>query len=182
MIGNLKQFWMHTQSINFKKKKNVKNVCFENYAKIDFSKDKKLFYLIFVLILIILCFFLQNRSYAQETRSDILIEQQEVIKEMNINKLLRTTSDITIIDLTGLVSGGVIEHDCSNYLTNKYDDTAHWKECTIPGCKKRYDVTNHTYEEYWLKGESCSSSNKVTIQELIHILITSIMNMNIMDL
>ena len=64
----------------------------------------------------------------------------------------------TTIDLTGLSSGSETSHDCSKYLTTKYDSSQHWQECTV--CGKLYgNKSNHTFSSYWTMGNSCSESN-----------------------
>ena len=70
------------------------------------------------------------------------------------------SNDATIIDVTGLASGSETSHDCSKYLTTKYNTSQHWQECSI--CGKVYgSKTNHSYTEYWTMGNSCSSHNKL---------------------
>lgn len=64
----------------------------------------------------------------------------------------------TTVDLTGLSSGSETSHDCSKYLTTKYDSSQHWQECTV--CGKFYgNKSNHTFSAYWTMGNSCSESN-----------------------
>ena len=66
----------------------------------------------------------------------------------------------SILNLTQLFAGNELSHNCNNYLTNKYNTTHHWNECTI--CNKVIgDKITHTYSEYWTMGDSCSSANKL---------------------
>lgn len=53
-------------------------------------------------------------------------------------------ADTQRIDVTALGTGDEASHDCKNYLTNKYDDTYHWQECTV--CGKQYgDKVKHSF-------------------------------------
>ena len=67
----------------------------------------------------------------------------------------------TTIDLTGLSSGTETSHDCSKYLTTKYDASQHWQECTV--CGKIYgNKTSHTlYDGGWTAGSEnyCGNDN-----------------------
>lgn len=75
----------------------------------------------------------------------------------NINLLAAET---TTIDLTGLATGEVVNHDCSKYLINKSDNTHHWQICSI--CSTQYgSKAVHSYTSKWTMGDSCSSSNKL---------------------
>lgn len=67
----------------------------------------------------------------------------------------------TTVDLTGLSAGTETSHDCSKYLTTKYDSFQHWQECTV--CGKVYgNKTNHTYiNSGWTMGDSCSINNQL---------------------
>lgn len=51
---------------------------------------------------------------------------------------VQASNDTTIIDVTGLASGAETSHDCSKYLTSKYDSAQHWQECTV--CGKVYGI------------------------------------------
>ena len=144
--------------INLIDEKRVGKVYFKRDVKESKLKRKILFVLIFVSVIVILL--LPNKIYATETSDNILTEQSEVIKGTNMSKLLRTASNVTTVDLTSLVSGGEVVHNCNNYLTKKHDSTSHWNECTI--CGKKYNTSSHSYtNEHWLKGDSCSITNKL---------------------
>ena len=83
-----------------------------------------------------------------------------VVAGFNINVIQAEAADTITIDVTGLASGAETSHDCSKYLTSKYDSTQHWQQCTI--CGKIYgNKTNHSYKTYWAMGNSCSSNNKL---------------------
>lgn len=57
---------------------------------------------------------------------------------------VQASNDTTIIDVTGLASGAETSHDCSKYLTSKYDSAQHWQECTV--CGKVYgNKHNHSF-------------------------------------
>lgn len=74
---------------------------------------------------------------------------------------VQASNDTTIIDVTGLASGAETSHDCSKYLTSKYDSTQHWQQCTI--CGKIYgNKTNHSYTDNgWTRGTAndCNPNN-----------------------
>ena len=52
-------------------------------------------------------------------------------------------TDVTYIDLTDMVAGGAIEHEC--VYVKKYDTSNHWQECSI--CSKKIETAKHSYEE-----------------------------------
>ncbi len=69
----------------------------------------------------------------------------------------------TTIDLTGLSSGTETSHDCSKYLTTKYDSSQHWQECTV--CGLVFNKVNHNFlDNGWTLGSSeyCNPSNMHT--------------------
>lgn len=78
---------------------------------------------------------------------------------INVNVIDANAQDTITIDVTGLASGSESSHDCNKYLTNKYDDTYHWKECTVCG-KIIGEKTKHNINTYYTNGDSCSKYNK----------------------
>ena len=81
----------------------------------------------------------------------------------------------TTVDLTGLSSGAETSHDCSKYLTTKYDSSQHWQECTV--CGKLYgNKTPHSLTTTGIAG----SANRIII--LKYALVDSLQEMNYMKL
>lgn len=66
----------------------------------------------------------------------------------------------TTVNLTGLSSGSETSHDCSKYLTTKYDSSQHWQECTV--CGSVFNKVIHDFlDNGWALGspEHCNPSN-----------------------
>lgn len=64
---------------------------------------------------------------------------------INLSALeVQASNDTTIIiDVTDLATGEETSHECSKYLTTKYDTEKHWRECSVCG-KVIGSKTNHT--------------------------------------
>ena len=85
-----------------------------------------------------------------------------VICSIDLSTLeVQASNDTTIVDVTGLATGAETSHDCSKYLTSKYNSLQHWQECTI--CGKVYgNKTNHNLiDNGWTMGNAsyCGESN-----------------------
>lgn len=68
---------------------------------------------------------------------------KQFISKRFVNNNDVTLDKVTVVDVTGLATGNEVSHICENFFETKYDENNHWKECTI--CKKKYDVTSHSY-------------------------------------
>lgn len=76
------------------------------------------------------------------------------------NKSDEANSNITIVDITGLVAGKAFEHDCQLYLISNYNETNHWNECRL--CYKKYDIEAHNLiDNGWILGNenNCHDDN-----------------------
>lgn len=79
---------------------------------------------------------------------------------LNGNAIKAFAADKITLDVTGLVTGSDIGHDCQRYLSDEYDQNNHWQRCTI--CDKKYNVQPHTMTPgYWTGGnaQNCRSEN-----------------------
>ena len=112
--------------------------------------------------------FLQYHLLNSYTLSDNINQENEISLMSNDNEEnnITTTSldeenvaiqsnDTTTIDVTGLASGSETSHDCNKYLTNKYNSTQHWKECSLCG-KVIGSKSNHSLHTTGTYG--CDSS------------------------
>lgn len=78
-----------------------------------------------------------------------------VVAGFNINVIKAEAADTITIDVTGLASGAETSHDCTKYLTSKYNSAQHWQECAV--CGKSYNAINHTLAT--MGNDSCVWSN-----------------------
>ena len=79
---------------------------------------------------------------------------------LNGNAIKAFAADKITLNVTGLVTGSDIGHDCQRYLSDEYDQNYHWQRCTI--CDKKYNVQPHTMTPgYWTGGnaQNCRSEN-----------------------
>lgn len=66
----------------------------------------------------------------------------------------------TTVDLTGLSSGSETSHECSRYLTTRYDSSQHWQECTV--CGAVFNKVSHNFlDNGWTRGtpQDCDPNN-----------------------
>ena len=95
--------------------------------------------------------------YSEKVHKIGFIENIKHAIEEQINPSARSTeaSDVTIVDVTGIMPGDVGSHVCSEYYISKYDETNHWNECKI--CGKEYDKVAHNFvDNGWTAGSSNS--------------------------
>lgn len=79
---------------------------------------------------------------------------------LNGTSIKAFAADRITLDVTGLVTGSDIGHDCQRYLSDEYDQNNHWQRCTI--CDKKYNVQPHTMTTgYWTGGnaQNCRTDN-----------------------
>ena len=61
------------------------------------------------------------------------------------NKQIIENADITVIDVTNMVTGSDINHQ--HIFKTMYDDTEHWEQCTI--CFEKSNIVNHNFTTTW---------------------------------
>ena len=98
--------------------------------------------------------------YSENVHKRGFIENiKQTIEEM-INPLATETSDVTTVDVTGILPGDLDSHECSEYYISEYDETYHWNKCKI--CGKEYDkVAHNLVDNGWSMGNAgnCSENN-----------------------
>lgn len=119
----------------------------------------KLFFIMMISFLILASIVIP--SVAEESKVDnenITVELPEVIETTDIRNLLKTASDITVVDVTGLILGKETQHE--HLWKTMYDETNHWEECTV--CGEKNNIQIHSYKDNgWLRGtkDTCYSDN-----------------------
>ena len=98
--------------------------------------------------------------YSEKVHKIGFIENIKHAIEEQINPSARSTeaSDVTIVDVTGIMPGDIGNHVCSEYYISEYDETNHWNRCKL--CGKEYDKVGHSFTDYWSEGaSSCHENN-----------------------
>ena len=65
------------------------------------------------------------------------------VKEQN--KKATENTDITVVDVTNIVTGSNINHE--HVYKSMYDNIHHWNECTI--CHEKNNIVNHNSTTTW---------------------------------
>ena len=126
------------------------------------KKDLLIKVVFIMMISFLILFSVVESSVAEESKVDnenIAVELSEVIEATDIRSLLRSASDITVVDVTGLILGKETQHE--HLWKTMYDENMHWQECMACGEKQQEIV--HTYTTTWATGvESCGKNNYYT--------------------
>lgn len=99
------------------------------------KKTKILFVLVMMLLIIVTILYLEKLKIIR-----LVIKEKKALNEQKIN------TELTTIDVTELVSGQEIEHECI-YKT-QYDKNNHWNQCII--CDKKQNIEVHNYITKWV--------------------------------
>ena len=99
--------------------------------KINFIKNKKfkIITITAIVFIVAICIFLNSETikktnFIQDIRN-------RITSMLNQPKITNLADEITNIDLTGLVTGGDVNH--THIYEKKYDNNYHWEECFICG-------------------------------------------------
>lgn len=96
--------------------------------------------------------------YSEKVRKIELIENAKNAVGELVADLRTDTSEVTIVDVTGLIRGEEIEHEHA-YIT-KFDANNHWNECKI--CYEKFNIEEHTLvDNGWIMGSAnnCNENN-----------------------
>ena len=87
-----------------------------------------------------------------------LFENMKVLSKVQ-NQQENDTSDITVLDVTGIMPGEETQHE--HIYKTMYDEGKHWEECM--SCGKIQNETVHSFTTKWALGfESCNQNNYYT--------------------
>ncbi|MCI8291454.1 MAG: hypothetical protein HFJ25_04300 [Clostridia bacterium] len=84
---------------------------------------------------------------------------ENIKKAMNDEASANTLREVTVVDVTNLVTGDNIAHE--HVYKKQYDENQHWEECII--CNEKNNQLAHSFKTTWASGkESCEKNNSYT--------------------
>jgi len=74
------------------------------------------------------------------------IDKIDILRNIkNKNYKVDENTDVTVIDVTNMVTGSDISHQ--HIFKSMYDSIKHWEECTI--CHEKNNIVNHNSTTTW---------------------------------